>query len=102
MNVKGLLVKGRDGAEYLLGFARQPNGALTGPPILSRRRPDGVFEVFEDLREASKVAITQLVPRAAHVIGPGWGEHLFLWRTFAAALKALPPLPTWPTWAPPE
>src|SRR5215831_16970936 len=102
MNVKGILFEGRDGAEYLLGFARQPSGALTGPPTLSRRGPDGAFQPFEDLREASKVAMSQLGPRDVHVIGPGWGPALFLWSAFADALKSMPALPTWPTWRPPE
>ena len=97
MSVKGILIEGRDGQEYLLGFERQPT-QMTGPPTLSRRGPDGVFQRFEDVQEASKVAMSQLCPRAAPVIGPGWGKELFLWRTFADALRSLPTLPTWPTW----
>jgi len=102
MNVKGILIEGRDGYEYLLGFRHEPNGRLAGPPTLSRRGSDGVFQLFEDLQEASKVAMAQLAPRSAHVIGPGWGKELFLWRAFAAALKALPAVPSWPTWPPSE
>jgi hypothetical protein len=98
MHVKGILVEGKDGQEYLLGFGRQPTGTLSGPPTLSRRGPDGTFQVYEDLQEASRVATSQLGPRKAHVIGPGWGKDLFLWSAFAEALKALPTLPTWPTW----
>ena len=97
MGVKGILVEGRDGQEYLLGFARQPTGQLTGPPTLSRRGPDGAFQVYEDLQEASRVAMSQLGPRQARVIGPGWGKELFLWGAFADALKALPTPPSWPT-----
>jgi hypothetical protein len=98
MNVKGVLIEGRDGQEYLLGFERQPPDQMTGPPTLSRRGPDGAFQRFEDVQEASKVAMAQLVPQGGQVIGPGCGKELFLWRTFADALKALPPVPTWPTW----
>jgi hypothetical protein len=88
MNVKGILIEGRDGNEYLLGFAR--------------RGPDGGFRLFEDLREASRVAARQLGPRGANVIGPGWGTGLFLWSAFADALGALPTPPAWPTWSPTE
>jgi hypothetical protein len=102
MNVMGILVEGSDGAEYLFGFEREPNGKLTGPPRLSRRGSDGAFRLFENLQEASRVAMTQLVPRSAGVIGPGWGRELFLWRAFANALKSLPAPPAWPTWSPPE
>lgn len=100
MNVRGILIEGRDGQEYLLGFPAQPSGTLAGPPTLSRRRADGTFQAFEDLAEASRVAMAQLGPRSAHVIGPGWGKELFLWSTFADALRALPTLPAWPTWRP--
>jgi len=102
MKVKGILVEGRDGREYLLGFGREANGQLAGPPTLSRRKSDGAFQLFEDLHEASRVAVSMLGPRGAHVIGPGWGKELFLWGAFAAAFKALPAPPTWPTWPQPE
>jgi hypothetical protein len=102
MGVKGILVEGRDGQEYLLGFGRASTGQLTGPPTLSRRGPDGVFQVYEDLHEASRVAMSQFGPRQARVIGPGWGRELFLWGAFADALKALPALPAWPKWTPPD
>jgi hypothetical protein len=102
MHVKGILVEGRDGQEYLLGFGRQASGQLSGPPVLSRRESDGTFQVYADLREASRVAVSQLVLRQAHVIGPGWGRELFLWRAFADAIQALPALPTWPKWTPPD
>ena len=97
MGVKGILIEGRDGQEYLLGFRRQPTGQLAGPPTLSHRGADGTFQVYEDLKEASRVAVAQLGPRAARVIGPGWGQELFLWAAFADALDALPALPSWPT-----
>jgi hypothetical protein len=102
MNVKGLLVEGRDGQEYLLGFRRQSTGQLMGPPTLSRRRPGGAFEPIDDLREASRIAASQLGPRGPHVIGPGWGRELFLWGALADALQALPTVPKWPTWPPVE
>jgi hypothetical protein len=98
MNVKGILIEGRDGQEYLLGFRRESTGRLAGPPTLSRRQSDGGFLPFEDVREASRVAMSQIGPRGAHVIGPGWGQELFLWSAFADALRSLPTLPTWPTW----
>jgi hypothetical protein len=96
VNVKGILLEGRDGQEYLLGFRRAPSGQVAGPPTLSRRGADGAFELFEDVREASRVAVSQLGPRGAHVIGPGWGKELFLWSVFADALRSLPALPAWP------
>ena len=102
MNVKGILIEGRDGREYLLGFECQPPDQMTGPPTLRRRGPDGAFQRFEDVREASRVAMAQLGPRGAQVIGPGWGKDLFLWTTFANALKSLPTVPTWPTWREPD
>ena len=43
------------------------------------------------------MAVAQLGPRAVRVIGPGWGQKLFLWAAFADALDALPALPSWPT-----
>ena len=102
MNVKGILVEGRDGQEYLLGFARRPTGELSGPPTLSRRGSDGTFQVYEDLQEASRVAASQLARREARLIGPGWGRDLFLWRALADALTSLPSPPRWPTWRQPE
>jgi hypothetical protein len=98
MRVKGVLIEGRDGQEYLLGFRREPNDRLSGPPTLSRRRSDGTFETFDDVQEASRVAMAQFGPRGAHVLGPGWGKDLFLWGAFADALRALPAVPVWPTW----
>ena len=100
MNVKGILIEGRDGKEYLVGFGHGEDGRLVGPPRLSRRGADGGFHHVEDLREASRIAASQLGPREPQLIGPGWGQDLFLWGTFAAALKALPAPPTWPTWKP--
>jgi hypothetical protein len=46
MRVKGILFEGRDGQEYLLGFGILTTGQLTGPPTLSRRGPDGTFQLF--------------------------------------------------------
>jgi hypothetical protein len=102
MTVKGILIEGADGKEYLFGFGREPTGRLAGPPTLSRREPDGVFRLFEDTQEASRVAMAQLGPRGLHVVGPGWGKELFLWAAFADALKTLPTPPAWPTWSPAE
>jgi hypothetical protein len=102
MKTKGILIEGRDGQEYLLGFNPQPTGQLAGPPTLSRRGPDGAFQSVSDIVEASSVAVVQLGPQSRHVIGPGWGKHLFLWNTFAEALRSLPTLPTWPMWSPPQ
>jgi hypothetical protein len=51
---------------------------------------------------ARNLAATQLGPRGANVIGPGWGKELFLWSAFADALGALPTPPAWPTWSPAE
>jgi hypothetical protein len=92
--VKGILIEGNDGHEYLLGFG--PTQAKA--PMLSRRRADGTFEPLADTWTASKVAVTQLGITDRHVIGPGWGKDLFLWTAFKEALKAFPPVPSWPTW----
>jgi hypothetical protein len=94
-SVKGILVAGSDGHEYLLGFTpTQP----VPTPTLSRRQSDGTFQVLTDLQEASRVAMKQLGRSAPNLIGPGWGQHLFLWAAFREALKAFPPVPSWPTW----
>ena len=98
MNVKGILIEGRDGQEYLLGFDRLPRGQAAGPPTLSRRGPDGAFERFDDPLKASRAVVAQQGLRSGHVIGPGRGKDLFLWMTFADALKSLPDAPMWPTW----
>jgi hypothetical protein len=74
--VKGILIEGNDGQEYLLGF---------GP--------------FKDSAAASKVAVKQLGLTGRHVIGPGILKDFFLWFAFQEALKAFPPIPTWPTWS---
>jgi hypothetical protein len=93
--VKGILIEGNDGAEYLLGFSSTQPARM---PILSRRQADGSFKAVEDIHEASKVAMKQLGISEPHLIGPGWGKQLFLWTAFKEALKAFPPVPTWPTW----
>jgi hypothetical protein len=94
--VKGILIEGSDGHEYLLGFGPAER---TKSPILSRRQADGAFKPLTDTREASQVAWTQLGTTGQDVIGPGWGKDLVLWRAFREALKAFPPVPTWPTWS---
>jgi hypothetical protein len=91
--VKGILIEGSDGHEYLLGFG--PANA----PVFSRRRADGAFVVLEDIRVASKVAMTQLGMTGSFLIGSGMGQNLFLWGAYREALKAFPPIPTWPTWS---
>jgi hypothetical protein len=88
--VKGILVEGNDGHEYLLGFGPD-NG-----PIFSRRQADGTFEPLEDVTQASKIAITQ-IGHTGGLIGPGMGQNTWLWGAFRAALEAFPPIPTWPT-----
>ncbi len=93
--VKGILIEGGDGHEYLLGF-RPTEQAKS--PILSRRRTDGTFEPLQDTKEASKVAMKQIGITSPHLIGPGMGKDFFLWMAFQEALKAFPPVPTWPTW----
>jgi len=94
--VKGILIQGGDGAEYLLGFSaagRPPT------PILSRRQADGTFSPVEDAWEASRVATKQVGISGPHLIGPGMGKSPFLWAAFEEALKSFPPVPTWPTWS---
>jgi hypothetical protein len=90
--VMGILVAGNDGHEYLLGFGP------TKSPIFSRRHADGTFKPLEDIQAASRAAIKQLGMTGSHLIGPGMGKDVFLWRAFQEALKAFPPVPTWPTW----
>ena len=94
--VKGILVEGSDGAEYLLGFAGEPAAPT---PTLSRRQVDGTFSALGNLQEASKVAARQLGISGPHLIGPGMGPYVFLWTAFKEALKTFPPVPTWPTWS---
>ena len=93
--VKGVLIEGSDGHEYLLGFSLTQQ---TKAPMLSRRQADGTFEPLQGIREASRVASAQLGITGSHLMGPGWGKDLFLWMAFEEALKAFPPVPTWPTW----
>jgi len=94
--VKGILIQGSDGAEYLLGFS---SAGRVPMPVLSRRAADGTFSAVADLREASKVARKELGISEPHLIGPGRGKSLFLWTAFKEALKTFPPVPTWPTWS---
>jgi hypothetical protein len=89
--VKGILIEGSDGHEYLLGFGP------TNAPTFSRRQADGAFEQLTDIQTASQIAIKQL-GSTPHLIGPGMGNELFLWAAYREALKAFPPIPTWPTW----
>jgi hypothetical protein len=93
MRVKGVLIEGNDGHEYLLGFSPTQ---LNRAPILSRRQPDGTFEPLRDMAEVSTVAMTQLDLTSPHLRGPGIGKDLLLWGAFQEALRAFPPLPTWP------
>ena len=88
--VKGILVEGNDGHEYLLGFG--PDNS----PIFSRRQADGTFEPLDDVWRASKVAITQ-IGHMGGLIGSGMGSNTWLWGAFRAALAAFPPIPSWPT-----
>jgi hypothetical protein len=90
--VKGILIDGSDGREYLLGFGP------TRSPLLSCRQADGSFEPLEDTQAASRVAVKELGMTGPQLIGPGMGRDLFLWTAFREALKAFPPIPTWPTW----
>ena len=94
--VKGILVAGSDGHEYLLGF--DPSRPVP-TPVLSRRQADGRFEPVTDLQEASRLAARQL-GLGAQPIGPGSGAHFLLWNAFQTALGALPTPPNWPTWRP--
>ena len=92
--VKGILFEGSDGCEYLLGFVP----VRTMPtPTLSRRGADGRFQIL-DVQEASRIAVKQLGTAGPTLIGPGWGQQLFLWSAFRAALRAFPSVPTWPRW----
>ena len=90
--IKGILVEGNDGHEYLLGFG--PDNV----PVFSRRQADGAFAPLEDVSRASRLAITQ-IGHAGDLIGPGMGSRTWLWGAFRAALAAFPPIPAWPTWS---
>ena len=94
--IKGILIEGDDGHEYLLGFGptEQPKS-----PIFSRRQADGTFEPLKDIVEASKLA-TKQIGQTGGLIGPGMGKDAWLWGAFRAALEAFPPIPTWPAWSP--
>jgi hypothetical protein len=91
--VKGILVTGADGHEYLLGF--EPTRPVA-TPVLSRRTADGRFEPVTDLEEASRLAARHL-GLGPQLVGPGMGRHMFLWNAFQQALAALPQPPRWPT-----
>ena len=93
--VRGILIAGSDGHEYLLGFTRTGERAS---PILSRRQDDGTFAPLPDQMAASKIALTQLGLTGSPLIGPGMGKEFFLWTAVGEALKSFPPIPTWPTW----
>lgn len=73
--VKGILIEGDDGHEYLLGFGppEQPKS-----PIFSRRRADGTFEPLDDVVEASKLA-TRQIGHTGGLVGPGMGKDFWLW-----------------------
>ena len=75
--IKGTLVEGDDGHEYLLGF--------------------GPSEPPENTVETSKLAMMQ-IGHTRGLIGPGMGKDSWLWGAFRAALEAFPPIPKWPTW----
>ncbi|HTI55780.1 MAG TPA: hypothetical protein VMC04_16200 [Verrucomicrobiae bacterium] len=94
--VKGILIEGDDGHEYLLGFGppERPRS-----PIFSRRRADGTFEPLENTAETSRFVMKQ-IGHTGGLIGPGMGKDFWLWGAFRAALEAFPPIPTWPTWSP--
>jgi len=93
--IKGILIEGDDGHEYLLGFG--PTERNLSRPIFSRRQADGPFEPLKDTVEASKLAIKQ-IGHTGGLLGPGMGKDSWLWGAFRAALEAFPPIPTWPTW----
>ncbi|HYB71401.1 MAG TPA: hypothetical protein VEH80_12035 [Candidatus Bathyarchaeia archaeon] len=95
-SVMGILIEGNDGHEYLLGFR---SGGPVPTPTLSRRQPDGTFLALDDVHEASRLAATQL-GLGPQLVGPGMGQHLFLWNAFREALRTLPAIPSWPTWRP--
>ena len=88
--VKGILVEGHDGHEYLLGFGPDQS------PLFSRREADGRFEPLTD-PQASRLAIKQ-IGHVGGLIGPGMGNDTWLWGAFRAALEAFPSIPGWPTW----
>jgi hypothetical protein len=90
MKVKGILIEGTDGHEYLLGFGRRPIGQKTKGPTLSRRNPDGTFHALETTREASSVARERLGITGAPLVKPGWGKDAYLWLAFEDALNLLP------------
>lgn len=93
--VKGILIEGSDGHEYLLGF--RPTQPVP-TPTLSRRQADGSFKRLDDLQEASKVAWAQVGMTPSHLIGPGMGRTFMRWSAFQEALKSFPSVPRWPTW----
>lgn len=94
--IKGILIEGDDGHEYLIGFDA---GAQRRSPTFSRRQGDGTFEPLTDTVAASKLAMQQM-GHTGGLIGPGMGKDTWLWGAFRAALETFPPIPTWPTWSP--
>ncbi len=59
MKVKGILVEGRDGKEYLIGVGQRVHGRGEGP-ALSRRNGEA-WTRLEETREASKTVREQLL-----------------------------------------
>ncbi len=94
--VKGILIEGGDGHEYLLGFQTVGHAQA---PTFSRRHADGTFETLSD-PAASRMALAEVGLTGEHLIGPGMGKDFFLWGVFREALRSFPPVPTWPTWSP--
>jgi len=80
--VKGILIEGNDGHEYLLGSGRttRRSSAATKPTARLSR--------LEDVLRASKVAITQ-IGHTGGLIGPGMGNYTWLWGAYRKALGSI-------------
>lgn len=59
MEVMGILVRGKDGNEYLLGAAKRATGKTIGPFI--KRRDGSTWTSLEETRNASGVIREQLL-----------------------------------------
>lgn len=80
MRVKGILVEGSDGHEYLLGIGPRPTGKQKERPTIWRLT-DGEFTPLEPTKEGSVTIREQLempVPRGWNRLPSGWSHDEYV------------------------
>jgi hypothetical protein len=65
MKVKGILVEGEDGQEYLIGFGPRARGKTNGPSMKRRDSSTGQFQPLELDNQASAAIREQLGVQSA-------------------------------------